>query len=1001
MRHGKGDSFWWKQERGDHITSQCNLEGNIFESIQLPSEDHFLLQYISLYVMINERNDDYWRLKFFECLGGISHVQCQCCNFPLIPTNSTTRQKSKCNFKFFKQSNGVLQTNGTICDKFESFVCSNTSCRLRICKRCFNSFPKTCVTTIIPSPEIQNNSNDNDQCFSIDENVEDSNSSDYDDNEQSSSTSNEEIFNNHDIEESINNFAVYSEQDVTLDITVDNSQRSDGFCTTNSGDIPVNINQDLTRDTVSAHVIFNQAGKCTNRRYRNIEGTSRQKHMVQSLCSTIPGQASPLLQPEAALFPRHFYISAKNDKCSILGARPLFLINSKTHPYGFASTLSQARMHMTNPCSTTSTDPSFMCNYFDQLGNVALGQCHSRDIFERGFVVDNRSAIGMKVREKDHTKLDGSVDSRKMVRNLSASQQYIKYTWFLTFTANQSEHPGLEHLHLWKNSMKWLKNLKNWDHLSYEEISEYKKSMEEAYGVHIYISWKTVKHILLLHLKHHITVLGTSVAIFSRDEYQKDDGNLNHNHLILAIDKEKITTESENCIQNLIRTSVLEVIKSDDDINRLIDSGVLKSVDEINEVTERADKILRHHCNDRCRKRIGTRNSDKDFRCQKMHSVRDNPDPTKHSYVPINYRYQETFLDIMNEIGMYSPPQYENEKLGNFTHPYFHPKRHMPPCNFNAKCNMSPVIVDFFAASKSMQNAQALDHTNGIAKYVCKYISKFDEGNYVVLCQDIHSGEWVFGKKHLHNTKVVWSKINEDKAFAMEKMNKHPKGREIPHFEIRQILLGHPEVFTNLEFIQISTLPFEQRPTNKVELDAKGDVVDTNNEENNEDEHPNDSYSTIPLMQQVRTRKNLCSNQRMTTNQLATYRNHNGNAAQYDMISIFSLRPPELLHVFQNPIIYFRLCYIVEENISVETIESGLSDDINSCRWIDCLGRHVKLRLSGLNEIAAIVEKNLSSYDDEETLIEEEIFSRNMNYFILDIIAAYNSSIQGDTSENF
>ena len=139
----------------------------------------------------------------------------------------------------------------------------------------------------------------------------------------------------------------------------------------------------------------------------------------------------------------------------------------------------------------------------------------------------------------------------------------------------------------------------------------------------------------------------------------------------------------------------------------------------------------------------------------------------------------------------------------------------------------------------------------------------------------------------------------------------------------------------------------------------------------------------------------------MTTNQLATYRNHNGNAAQYDMISIFSLRPPELLHVFQNPIIYFRLCYIVEENISVETIESGLSDDINSCRWIDCLGRHVKLRSSGLNEIAAIVEKNLSSYDDEETLIEEEIFSRNMNYFILDIIAAYDSSIQGDTSENF
>ena len=102
---------------------------------------------------------------------------------------------------------------------------------------------------------------------------------------------------------------------------------------------------------------------------------------------------------------------------------------------------------------------------------------------------------------------------------------------------------------------------------------------------------------------------------------------------------------------------------------------------------------------------------------------------------------------------------------GSFNHPYFCPKRHIAPCNFNAKCNMSPVIGDFFIALKSMQNAQALDHTNGLSKYVCKYISKFDQGNYVILCQDIHTGEWVLGKNHLHNTKIMTSKYNEDKAF--------------------------------------------------------------------------------------------------------------------------------------------------------------------------------------------------------------------------------------------
>ena len=52
---------------------------------------------------------------------------------------------------------------------------------------------------------------------------------------------------------------------------------------------------------------------------------------------------------------------------------------------------------MTNPCSTTSTDPLQMCYYFDELGNVAFNTCRSRDVFQRDFVVDDKSATGMSV----------------------------------------------------------------------------------------------------------------------------------------------------------------------------------------------------------------------------------------------------------------------------------------------------------------------------------------------------------------------------------------------------------------------------------------------------------------------------------------------------------------------------------------------------------------------------------------------------------------------------
>ena len=65
-----------------------------------------------------------------------------------------------------------------------------------------------------------------------------------------------------------------------------------------------------------------------------------------------------------------------------------------------------------------------------------------------------------------------------MVRNLSASQKYIKYTWFLTFTANHSAHPGLNFLHKWKTSKEWTKHVPNYNNLSEFEKKELNQSME-------------------------------------------------------------------------------------------------------------------------------------------------------------------------------------------------------------------------------------------------------------------------------------------------------------------------------------------------------------------------------------------------------------------------------------------------------------------------------------------------------------------------------------------
>ena len=97
-------------------------------------------------------------------------------------------------------------------------------------------------------------------------------------------------------------------QDPALNLTEDNFNVEIGFFTTNAADICVNVEQNLTTDTVSGHVIFNQAGSCLNQGTLNIHSTSRQSHLIQSLCATVPGTASPLIQQVASLFPRKFIL---------------------------------------------------------------------------------------------------------------------------------------------------------------------------------------------------------------------------------------------------------------------------------------------------------------------------------------------------------------------------------------------------------------------------------------------------------------------------------------------------------------------------------------------------------------------------------------------------------------------------------------------------------------------------------------------------------------------
>jgi hypothetical protein len=126
---------------------------------------------------------------------------------------------------------------------------------------------------------------------------------------------------------------------------------------------------------------------------------------------------------------------------------------------------------------------------------------------------------------------------------------------------------------------------------------------------------------------------------------------------------------------------------------------------------------------------------------------------------------------------------------------------------------------------RSMTNAQIVLQASGISKYILKYIAKRDKGNKAILFANGRTDDICVGSQFLHNTKIVTSAINESKAFQSKRYSSHPTGTEVSDVYCLHLILGYPEVTTNMTFIQNNTGPFENRTQHNVRLDQCGNVI--------------------------------------------------------------------------------------------------------------------------------------------------------------------------------
>ena len=753
---------------------------------------------------------------------------------------------------------------------------------------------------------------------------------------------------------------------------------------TNTGEYAFNVEGDIHEKkgvmkdmSINGHVIMNQCGCLLTRKKYLINGSNKQKFFIQKICATSVGSSVPLMYPEAMIFPSIFWKSAK-DNCSIAGAIPAPLLSESIGKFGFSSIPDHVRCRLTNPSLTTSSDHHYISFCYDKLTNLAANHQDTRIIIRRGLTADDKTG-GLGVRGSGDSSMLESFDSKAMVRNLCASQRYHTMTHFLTFTCNMKKHFGTKPIKEWIDCREWKKMIPNFNELTKADQEEYEACINQSASGLFTRVWEEVTNLFLDYLKNSPSSPYINVhAMFTRKEFQAMIANLFHIHLMLEVSRRRMTAAQKAFIDDLCRCSIFDVVRQSE-INPYIADGTLQDLNDYKSVVKDASMFLGHKCNSRCL----VKTSDGKFRCRKLNYLKVSNDNTKHTYQDLPNKIPKECLDRLRQIGMVDPLQVnENgyEKPWKSKLAFLHPRRHIPPTNPNNDINMSPVEGYTFANCRSMQNIQLLTQTGGVNKYVCKYISKIDEQNYVVVKANgtdgkgskIYSGNnknrsamLMTKSTFLHNTKVTSSKIQEDKD--RQKNLKYPQGRYISHVEMLHQMLKYPEVITDLQFINIPTMPIEYRAG--IELDSFVAPV------------AEDCAQTGSVSNDIRLfKENLPQWRKHTIYEMRIYEDLTKSRISVDKITLFSLRPPELRSIIDKPRHYFRWFYTSlsrKDRVKPNIIDDCIDIDLHKCWWINCLQQKVRIRRNAFPELMDYI----STIEDDQEMMNNESVSDLVQLF--------------------
>ena len=223
-------------------------------------------------------------------------------------------------------------------------------------------------------------------------------------------------------------------------------------------------------------------------------------------------------------------------------------------------------MYATHASSSTSTDDHFTTDLYSMQANAACSGIDSRLATRSGFKVSTSSVSGLELGNGDQSDLSESLESSQGAMNLAAAANELGVDAFITYRPNQRDHPGLRHLHQWKERRdEWGSKIEYYHGYPWQVKKDVDTSMEMAYTHVLTRCWLEVRKLWLEFIIFSVTEIGKEkfkvTHAFFRDEYQDCLGNLSHIHGLFSlmrgvINEDKFTeficSLQANCVGDII-----------------------------------------------------------------------------------------------------------------------------------------------------------------------------------------------------------------------------------------------------------------------------------------------------------------------------------------------------------------------------------------------------------------------------------------------------------------